>query len=563
MLTIEDISKKLSQGELAVFIGAGVSRKYKNLPGIPSAGELIDIFASKFSYIKNDSQYIDKSLRFENACKKIKNTNGERELISIIMKEVNNPIIRPLPAHTLLAKLPFSSYFSTNWDTLLETACTNVSGHYPVIYEDKHVALLKNADTPIIKLHGCISNPDSIVATIDDYKPFKENKPLIDAITKVNLASKTILFLGYTLKDSDFNELYNDLYSILGQKYMGRHMAIIVEPSDKEISDWENKGITLVNHDLTDFLNELASTSKGCNDLGSYHIKSIYLKELHNVTDCPTETIATDVFLEILRKELKSGISSVGQIVTDFESGYKAVLDKKPNFCAFESECKEILTELKKHSDIQVMLNYIEGKIAERDSSSRAINKYNTKVVKRSDSILIYSQSVRVTKFLESLTSDYQQSCTLYISECRAKCPIPFYDANQISKSLVNTGYRKLIVTDSSITYLMKTNQITKVLMGAHAVYMKEGKMVKFVNTSGSDMILKEAQKYSIPIYIIAEEKKCKIWDDNEGLKVSYLEEKKLITKSLENEGIETLEVAYDLCDSNENVFFVCGNGVI
>jgi translation initiation factor 2B subunit (eIF-2B alpha/beta/delta family) len=107
----------------------------------------------------------------------------------------------------------------------------------------------------------------------------------------------------------------------------------------------------------------------------------------------------------------------------------------------------------------------------------------------------------------------------------------------------------------------MKRHQITKVLMGAHTVYMENGKMIKFINTSGSDMLLREAKNYNVPVFIIAEKNKCKPWTDSEELVVAYLE-KKFITKSLDDEGIDALEVAYDLCDANEYVSFVCEDGV-
>jgi len=563
MLTIDDIAIKLSKGELAVFIGAGVSRSRGSQQGIPTASDLMNTFANRFPYINNNSLYAKGELRFENACLMIKENSGERELLSVIMKEINKPSIRPLPAHKTLAKLPFSSYFSTNWDTLLETAYADVDSNYHVIYEDEHVAMLKSGYIPIVKLHGCISNAKSIVASVDDYKPFKKTKPLIDAITKVDLASKTILFLGYNLNDVDFTTLYDDLYRILGKKFMGKHMAVVLDPTESEIAKWKKKGIALANNDLTDFLNDLASRFRGgCSDFGDCNIKSAYLKELHNVTDCPTETIATTVFLDILKKELSSGTLSTNQIVFDFEFGYKAVLKEKPNFRAFDNECTEILQALNLCECPNEMLNYLEKKIHALNASSIEINKHNLKVIKRSDSILIYSQSVRVTTFLKSFTRDYQQTCTIYISECRPKCPSPFYDAKHVLKNLEDTGYEKHIVTDTSITYLMKTNQITKILMGAHAVYTKDGKMIKFVNTSGSGMILREAKHYNIPVFIIAEKKKCKNWDDSEEANVGYIE-KNFITKSLEGEGVDTLEVAYDLCDSNENVFFVCEDGII
>ena len=73
---------------------------------------------------------------------------------------------------------------------------------------------------------------------------------------------------------------------------------------------------------------------------------------------------------------------------------------------------------------------------------------------------------------------------------------------------------------------------------------------------------MREAKNFNIPVFIIAEKKKCKVWTDNEESKVGYIEEK-FITKPLEDEGIDTLEVAYDLCDSYENVSFVCEDGII
>ncbi|MDR1988241.1 MAG: SIR2 family protein [Candidatus Peribacteria bacterium] len=424
-----------------------MSKSHGNQLGVPSASELMDIFATKYFYIEKDSRYIGGKLRFEDACFMIKKNNGERELISILMREINKPIIRPLPAHNLLAKLPFSAYFSTNWDTLLEIACTNVNGNYPVIYEDEHVAMLKNGDIPIVKLHGCITNPKSIVASVDDYNPFSKTKPLMDAMTKVELARKTILFLGFNLEDKDFIKLYNDLYRILGEKFMGKHMAVTRNPTQDGIERWHKKGISLISGDLTDFLNDLALRARGYdNNFGNYDVKSTYLKELHNVTDCPTETMATNVFLEILKKEVGLGTLSAKQIVLDFEAGYKAVLEKKPNFCAFKSECDAISQALKRCEDLNEMLNYVKERICALNAVSLKINRHNHEVIKPSDSILIYSQSVRVATLLKSFTRDYQQSCTLYISECRPKCPSPFYDALHILKSLNDTGYKKTIL---------------------------------------------------------------------------------------------------------------------
>lgn len=562
MITIDEIAKSLSEGQLAVFVGAGVSRSYANDKGIPLASEFVKIFASKFKFIANNEDYINGNLRFEVASKIIKDRVGDKELLEIICSEINQPCFKPLQAHRLLAKLPFNSYFMVNFDRLLEQAYSNITNKFHVIIKDEDVAFWKSTHTPIVKLHGCISDRSSIVAAIDDYKPFKRTKPLIDSFTRTFLASKRILFLGFSLNDPDFIELYTELKKLLG-RYMSRHMAVVRDPRQEDITKWDKMDITIEDRDLTDFLNELASRESHVSNIPSYieQGKSAYLSKLHEVTDCPTETIAIDVFLELLKQELDSQIA-MDSIIEEFRNGYKAVLHNKPNFLAFKNECDEIVESLDKCSDKNEMKSFLYAKETERRYVTYQINIHNSKVIKASAQILLYSQSVRVIEFLKSLPVEVQRSCILYVSECRVKCPSPFYDSIQIKNNLSSTQYQICMITDSSISYLMKTNQINCVIMGAHAVYKHNGRVVKFVNTSGTEMILNEAEKYNIPVFIIAEKKKTKEWTE-EAAKETKFEEGNFITKCLLNYGdARVMEIAYDLCQRTNNIRFVSEDGI-
>ncbi|MCL2283567.1 MAG: SIR2 family protein [Fibromonadales bacterium] len=559
MISIDEVVEKLAAGELSVFIGAGASKSYKDAPGVPSAGEMVEIFAKKFSYISDMEEYKNCNLRFEIACQKIRDINGDRDLIDILCKEMNDPNIKPLPAHKLLARLPFNSYFTTNFDRLLEIAFSNFGDIVHPIIKDKDVAFWKSNKKPIVKLHGCINNRESIVAAIEDYKPFKETKPLIDSLSKTILASKTILFVGFALQDDDFKELYRELESLLGE-YMAGHMAVVINPTNADVQYWQKRGITLLDRDLTDFLNGLAFKFSNLPELEPSLLNNPYLKKLHEVTNCPTETMATNVFLDMLGIEIDSDWE-LDIIINDFRVAAEVVFKEKPNFLAFKKECDEIVAELSKCQERIEMKGFLDEKLITRKLVGNQINKH-AKWIRAASQILLYSQSVRVIEFLKSVPKQIQQSCTLYICECRIKSPEPFYDAKQICENLKNTDYTKHIILDSSVTYLMKTNQVQSVLMGAHAVYVSNGKLLKFVNTSGSDMIIRESEKYQIPLFVIAEKKKTKEWEKDLEKEVKYTEGNFITREFKQKEGVGAIEIAYDLCDRTPNMRFICEDGL-
>ena len=126
---------------------------------------------------------------------------------------------------------------------------------------------------------------------------------------------------------------------------------------------------------------------------------------------------------------------------------------------------------------------------------------------------------------------------------------------------LRDSGYQKHIVTDSSVSYLLNTNQVQLVIMGAHAVFVDENKkMVCFVNTAGSDVIIHEAERNNIPVYVIAEKKKIKQYSE-EAIKTVNYKEGAVITKIIDDFSAYPIEITYDLCQRCSNTFFICEDG--
>jgi NAD-dependent SIR2 family protein deacetylase len=212
-------------GELVVFAGAGVSTESPVVIGYTLYTQLRE---------ELDDDLADQP-DFPAVMSAYEAAHGRAALLARIKKHLD--YVRSFPNidgaagrfHTELASLyTVTEIVTTNWDDYFERNC----GAQPFVTEADW-AFWKSSDRKVFKLHGSISNPGSIVATDGDYKRCYRNlnQGLIGAQLKMMLATKTIVFIGYSLRDSDFTALYR-----LMQRRMGDLLprAYFVTPDDGE-----------------------------------------------------------------------------------------------------------------------------------------------------------------------------------------------------------------------------------------------------------------------------------------------------------------------------------------
>lgn len=112
----------------------------------------------------------------------------------------------PSKNHRILARLPISAYWTTNYDKLIETALRSAGK----IVDVKHdVAQLKtttpNRDVVLYKMHGDVEHPEDAVLTKDDYEGyFRKHEPFVTTLSG-HLTSKTFLFLGFSFSDPNID----------------------------------------------------------------------------------------------------------------------------------------------------------------------------------------------------------------------------------------------------------------------------------------------------------------------------------------------------------------------
>lgn len=130
-----------------------------------------------------------------------------------LSEQVRGDQVQKLPAtHDVLMRLPFSAWVTTNYDKLLERAYAQVKGGgspKTLTHKDTEALgrLLFDGGPFILKAHGDIDRPETVVLTSRDYSEIIHANPAFNEIFSGLLLTKALLFVGYSLSDPDFRLL--------------------------------------------------------------------------------------------------------------------------------------------------------------------------------------------------------------------------------------------------------------------------------------------------------------------------------------------------------------------
>src|SRR5262249_20143291 len=125
-----------------------------------------------------------------------------KELIEALSPD-NPPTAKP----KLLAPPPIRTYWTTNYDKLLENALREEGKVVDVKSAVPQLATTRpGRDATIFKMHGDVDRPDQAVATKDDYERYTKDRGAFITVLAGDLVSKTFLFLGFSFRFSHVRE---------------------------------------------------------------------------------------------------------------------------------------------------------------------------------------------------------------------------------------------------------------------------------------------------------------------------------------------------------------------
>ncbi|HEY4197366.1 MAG TPA: SIR2 family protein, partial [Mucilaginibacter sp.] len=246
-----DLFEAIRREDVVIFAGAGFSG-YAGYPLGSSLGkELFD------ALLPGEQTEELKALPLDYLAEQIvRIRHGSRDLINQVLDDVFGAPPTSNKDHELLASIPhFKTIITTNYDRLFENAYGEAA---TLIFREQDVTKWKEGGVNIIKIHGDLSDKASVILTRNDYSRFYRtdySSPFWASITK-DIATKTILFLGYGYEDPNVWAIFERVYEHIGDK---RKAAYFIGPNVDavKVSYLEAKGIEYMNRTGGDFLSAL------------------------------------------------------------------------------------------------------------------------------------------------------------------------------------------------------------------------------------------------------------------------------------------------------------------
>lgn len=221
-----------------LFIGSGFSRRYLKLDDwkgllktfadglkpfeyylssadgyLPEVASLMavdfhDYWWSKDKYLEQRSKY---KSRITNK------TSALRVAISEYMKPLSNTAFGNYEYHDeilALSKLNVDGVITTNWDNFIEQIFPDYK-----VYIGQNELLFSNPQSigEIYKIHGCITKPNSIILTSEDYKEFNNKNAYLAAKLITLFVEHPIVFIGYRIGDPNIIALLRSIVMCLGE----------------------------------------------------------------------------------------------------------------------------------------------------------------------------------------------------------------------------------------------------------------------------------------------------------------------------------------------------------
>jgi hypothetical protein len=130
----------------------------------------------------------------------------------------------------VLARLPLRTLWTTNYDRLLEAAWRDRGLVLDTKRKKDDLAYPKaNADAVLYKMHGCASEPDSLVIAKDDYDLYLRDREAFFTALAADLMGRQMLFLGFGHNDPNLAFLFSMLRRLFPDQ-AAKHFSIGRQP---------------------------------------------------------------------------------------------------------------------------------------------------------------------------------------------------------------------------------------------------------------------------------------------------------------------------------------------
>lgn len=259
---IKEFVQDISEKNVAIFAGAGLSRD----AGFVNWSELLKDIADELGLD------VDKEHDLISLAQYHVNENGGRAKVNKKILEEFAEQAEQTENHKVLSRLPITTFWTTNYDTLIEDSLKEAHKIVDLKHDIDQLAVTRQKrDAVVYKMHGDVHHASKAVLTKSQYESYyKTHEHFITALSG-DLISKTFLFLGFSFTDPNLDYVLSRL-NIQFSENMRQHYTFI-------------RKIKKGSEDIDAYNYNVRKQELKINDLKRYKIKVLLVEEYSDVNE--------------------------------------------------------------------------------------------------------------------------------------------------------------------------------------------------------------------------------------------------------------------------------------
>lgn len=199
---INDYVNKLRQGTATIFLGAGMSKA----AGFVDWKGLLEDLANELGLKISEENDLISLAQFH------KNKKNNRDKINQKIVDEFTDNDAQTENHRIIARLPFHTIWTTNYDDLIEDAHTEIFKKVDIKKKPEDLSINKsNRSCILYKMHGDKDSPNDAVLLKEDYEKYYYTHEPFVSVLNTELISKSFLFVGFSFTDPNINYIFGRL----------------------------------------------------------------------------------------------------------------------------------------------------------------------------------------------------------------------------------------------------------------------------------------------------------------------------------------------------------------
>jgi hypothetical protein len=263
---IKEFVRDLAENNVAVFVGAGMSKS----AGYVNWADLLRDIATELGLSVDKEHDLISIAQYH-----VNENRGKARINKKILEEFAQEA-EATENHKIFARLPITTFWTTNYDTLIEDSLKSANKVVDIKHQVIQLANTRpKRDVVIYKMHGDVHHPAEAIITKEQYEShYKTHESFVTALSG-DLISKTFLFVGFSFTDPNLDYVLGRLNIQFGENSR-QHYCFIKKQSQGE-------------DDEEMFKYNLRKQELMINDLMRYKIKAILVDDYPDITEILVE----------------------------------------------------------------------------------------------------------------------------------------------------------------------------------------------------------------------------------------------------------------------------------